>query len=133
MGDVVRMESQYGDVRLRITCQHLSSNTCRRVDHSGDLVALGSLDDVRVRDDDTTKSIREESGAVRKTRLNPEHAATQAIEECRCRVHPTLSGARDGRCRCTLYDGIIVRQRDRRSAAGPNSQVYLPPIALPVE
>jgi len=109
MCNVVGMESQYGDIRVRIACQHLGSNPGCRVDHGGNLVTFGSLDHVSVRDDDATQSVGEESGAVRKTSLNPEHAATQAHEERCCRIHSTLSGAQDGRVRRTLYRGIVVR------------------------
>jgi hypothetical protein len=112
MSDVVRMESQHGDVRVRIPCKHLSSNTGCRIDHSGDLVAFGSLDHMSVRDDDATQSIGKESGAVRKTSLNPEHAVTQALEKRRSRIHSTRSGARDGKRWCTLYGGVVVRQGD---------------------
>src|SRR2546425_6095886 len=123
MCHVVEMESQYSYVRFRIACKHLSSNTCCRVDHSGDLVAFGGLNHMSVGDDHTTQSISEESGTVRETSLNPEHAATQALEEDRCRVHSNLSGARDGRRRCSLHGCVVVRQRHCRSAAGSNGQL----------
>jgi hypothetical protein len=54
MRDVVRMDSQYGDVRFRVACQYLSSNPCSGVKNSGDLVAFGCLDHMRVGHDDAT-------------------------------------------------------------------------------
>jgi hypothetical protein len=65
-----------------------------------------------VGDDNATQSICEESGAVRKTSLNPEYAVTQALEKRCGRVYSKVGGGRDGTRRCTFYCGIVVRQRN---------------------
>src|SRR5437588_12452456 len=123
MCDVIEMESYNSYVRFRIACKDLSSNTCCRVDHSRDLVTFGCLDHVCVGDDDTTESIRKESSTVRKTSLNPEHAATQTFEEGCCRVRSNLGGDRHNWRWCSLHDRVVVRQGHRRRSAGPNGQL----------
>src|SRR5438034_5971444 len=62
--------------------------SCCRIDHSGDLIAFGGLDHMRVGENDTPQSISEESGTVRKTGLRSEEHTSelQSHSDLVCRL-----------------------------------------------